>query len=528
MCPVRLIAVSIAVGLLLVGGQQAVADELPPDSWLMPFEVNHRPRPSGGLLPIIEIKSQTEVYDFMWQSFVASVWPWKNGGSRGEPDRDGKLAPWNTGEESQGPVVWQTYRRPATVFIKPKFWPISWDDPAPELLCTESGVGSGDQVIIPSEDRIIGTSTNYSNNFDALNQPFIQANYPTGPVLDQNRNYLRYEVGLNQSYFSYIKFFRYYNPKRQEKSVKRYMKFVEKNGKAPPPSNKRSAKYFQGLPNGLEPYLVDFFALPDYALHGIVEWKAAWKILEEGDALNRFYWRYVFFVNPDGTCEGPVKAGLVAFHIHRVTPFGHIGTTFEQVDNTRLQPEYSKSEMFPEAAELPETPNLNPGGDVAYDNGYQVCDPLGIDCESGLRGLLPKNFKQGDPIPPKTQRPFTNIVRQVEIPEDVQEVNAKWRKRLAGTVWFYYQMIGTQNKNLNIEPNPNLGPGVIGAQSSNTTNLINTALESYTQKGWSCALCHQNAFPLGVSLPFPPFEQNFAPLHTISFLLQTAKSNKDN
>ena len=85
-------------------------------------------------------------------------------------------------------------------------------------------------------------------------------------------------------------------------------------------------------------------------------------------------------------------------------------------------------------------------------------------------------------------------------------------------------MIGTQNPNIT-EPNPHLGPGVIGAQASNVNNLINTTLESYTQRGWSCAQCHQNAFPQGVTLPLPPIEQEYAPLHIISFLLRNARSN---
>jgi hypothetical protein len=60
---------------------------------------------------------------------------------------------------------------------------------------------------------------------------------------------------------------------------------------------------------------------------------------------------------------------------------------------------------------------------------------------------------------------------------------------LKESVWFYYQLIGTQNPNLNDKPNGHLGPGVIGAQASNVQNLINTTLESYTQKGVQlCAL----------------------------------------
>jgi hypothetical protein len=69
-------------------------------------------------------------------------------------------------------------------------------------------------------------------------------------------------------------------------------------------------------------------------------------------------------------------------------------------------------------------------------------------------------------------------------------------------------------------------PGVVGAQASSTNNLINATLESYTQEGWSCGRCHQNAFPLGVSLPLPPIQQEYDVLRTISFVLQNARSHR--
>ena len=246
----------------------------------------------------------------------------------------------------EGPVVWESYLRPNEVFIKPKKWPIYWDDEPDTLQALCPPVEGMQPPIISS------FSTNYSSNSDGLNQPFTHSNYPTGPVADQNGNYLRYEVGLNQSYFTYVGHFRYFKPRTQKRSVERYIHYVQKHGEAPPASVKRDAKYFQELPKGAESYLDD---LPDYARQGIVEWKAAWKILDGDDIPERFYRHYAYFMNPDGTCTGPFKVGLVGFHIHRYTPFGHVGATFEQVDNTDLQPAYSRRQVFG-AAGLPHTP----------------------------------------------------------------------------------------------------------------------------------------------------------------------------
>ena len=511
----------ILAGCLLSSGvASASTDPLPPDSWLLPFDVNVRDKPPIPLpdsTPPLPVFTQQEIYEFMWQSFIALNWPHKDGGSRGEPDTQKSLAPWSDTFESAGPVVWETYRRPDQVFLPPKLWPFSWDDELPQEVC------------FPGSDPAIKVlnvnATDYSESADGINQPFTQAHYPTGPVLDQNKHYLRYEVTLNQSYFSYIKHFKYFNPKKQIRAVKAYINFVEKFDKAPPPLRPgtpgRFAKFFQPLPNGNEEYLTRIFQLPRYALQGITEVKAAWKVLDGDDVHGRFYRRQVFFLNPNGECTGPHLVGLVGFHIHRVVPFGtggfdHVGATFEQVDNVSLTPDDSP---FP----LPPHPSLNPGLDSdsppPYSNGYEV------EGQSGFSQLIPEPLPDGKDLPPIADRPITNVSRVVPIPADVQEVNTKFRDMLQGSVWNFYEMIGTDNPNLNDGDNPNLGTGILGAQTANTQNLMNTTLESYTQSGWSCSRCHLNAFPQGVTLPFPSFEEKFKALHVISFLLLNAQSH---
>jgi len=477
---------------------------------IMPFDV-------GQDMPgdPVDLVDQASVYNFMWETFVALNWPQdqRRRAGRAEPDGSGDLAPWG-GTGSPPPAVWQSYLRPGQVFVAPKDWPVKWDAPTEPAKCSNIDA-SGFLVISPN-------STNYDDgNSDGMNQPFTQATYATGPIIDQNGNYLRFEVGLNQAYFTYVGHYRYYVPKRQEKAVRRFIAYVQDEQQAPPKEDNPKTPYFQPLPNGTEGYLQH---LPDYALQGIAEWKAAWKILDGDDKPERFFRQTAVFLNPDGTCTQPVTAGLVGFHIHRVTPnFNHIGATFEQVDNTLLQPAYSAAAVAG-AAELPAHASLNPGTTVApvYDNGYQVCDSNGQNCEGGIGGNLPALVKDKTPLP--SAPPIVNVARQVPIPDDVQAVNAEWRDRLKGKALFYYQLIGTQNRSLR-EPNPTLGPGTLGSQVSSTNNLINTTLESYTQAGWSCALCHQNATPLGVGLPLPPFGEAYEALRTISFLLQNAQHN---
>ncbi|MFC6979934.1 hypothetical protein [Microbulbifer taiwanensis] len=116
--------------------------------------------------------------------------------------------------------------------------------------------------------------------------------------------------------------------------------------------------------------------------------------------------------------------------------------------------------------------------------------------EAGVAGVIPLAYKEGDTLVPAADREVVNVSRVTPIPRDVQLVNHKYQSLLRDSVWSYYQLIGTQNKNLR-EPNRHLGPGIPGPQHSNVQNLVNTTLETYTQKGFSCARCHLNAFPQG-------------------------------
>lgn len=161
----------------------------------------------------------------------------------------------------------------------------------------------------------------------------------------------------------------------------------------------------------------------------------------------------------------------------------------------------------------------NFGRPARYPNGYEV------NGEAGKAGVIPLPYKEGDVLIPKKEREMVNVSRVTPIPREVQRVNHKYQGLLRDSVWSYYQLIGAQNKNLR-EPNPHLGPGIPGPQRSNVQNLVNTTLETYTQKGFSCARCHLNAFPHGVR-SFPPYENRFEDLHVMSFLLLNAKAGSD-
>ena len=493
---------SILLILFFIPLNATAANRLPDKPWIMPFDVNERYRPSTIANKQLHQPTQEDMYEFAWQTFIALNWPYKTGAERGAPDSNSNLAGiFNTDEPNQV-VVWETYMSPSSVFIAPQEWPVEWVQP--------------DFVGL----QRIAKPPCYSGNYaygkpfaPGINQPYTSANVPTGPVVDQNKKYLRVEVTLSQPYFEYIKRFQYYDADTQTQAVENFINYANKYNAAP--DDPQDFSIFQPLPNGKEAYIMP---LKNYAQQGMTEIKAAWKVLktdgEDADIPGRYFRRTLQFPQPDGSLSEPTLMGLVGLHLHRVTPFGHLPSTFEHVDNVSLH------KKRPDPLPLPDHPALNPGKafghPVSYPNGYEV------DGKGGEAGVIPLPYKAGDSLKPADDREAVNVSRVTPIPREVEAINKKYQKILKDSVWSYYQLIGTQNKNLNT-PNDHLGPGIPGPQQSNVQNLVNTTLETYTQKGFSCASCHLNAFPHGVN-SFPPYEKRFEDLHVMSFLLLNAKS----
>lgn len=486
--------------VLCVGGAgdlSAKDERLPP--YLLPFDLDPPcPAPGQSALPR---PTQADAYRFAWDSFIALNWPHAPGGKPGQPDASGRLAPIDHAAVSPGPVVWQSYPTPGKVFGQPSG-------------CASAPPADG----VPVIDHLAAGYTRHLA--DGINQPYTHANHPTGPLADLNGNFLRVQVTMSPSFARYVHFFKYQDPEVQRNAVKAFLAYVESHPNAPPPLKPgEDPVYFEPLPTGTEFYLREDGNLGSYNVRGLTEVKAAWKVLEPHgdfpDVVSRFYRRKIRFCLPDGTLSEPTLVGLVGLHVHRVTPScGHLASTFEHVDNTRV------ARLPCDRTRRPTHPNLNPGPRSAapppYANGYQV------DGKQGVAGLIPDPILKGAPLP---QAPRTFVSRVVAVPAEVKAINRRYQNGplLRNSVWRYYRLIGAQNRNLDAG-NRHLGPGLAGAQASNTQNLINTTLETYTQRGYSCARCHVNALPVGVTTP-PPFEEKYSRLRVASFLLLRAARN---
>jgi hypothetical protein len=105
------------------------------------------------------------------------------------------------------------------------------------------------------------------------------------------------------------------------------------------------------------------------------------------------------------------------------------------------------------------------------------------------------------------------VCRQNAIPVAVQQLNASWQKKLAGTVWANYELLDTMNPP---PPGQQGFPIPVTNVPVNLQTLANTSMETYVQKT-SCLTCHANAFPENA-----PHTSEF---QVFSFLLGNADSS---
>ena len=472
-------------------------------------------------------EAQYAYYDYMWKSFIAVNWPnvpLKVEGNkivegfRGEPDTQTSIVD-QTGTDPLRLSVWETYREPSTeVFLDPSQWNNfpNWNTPRQ----LPSNINSQKAKNIAKRGETIRSLKNYDGLTEYavdINQPYFFP-YKTGPLIDQKGNFVRYEVGVNQAFFSYIKHFQYYDAEQQKNAVAYSVSHPDADAQS---LNAPINEAFQRPPHGNEDYLTD---LPPFAQQGLVDVKAAWRVLTNDDRRERYLHRQII----DG--NGQIKEmGLVALHILRFVltpqPDGsqkpiYIASTFEQVDNVSSNDPHIK-------------PSFNDGSspsEVQKSYGFEGAIPPQARKENPAR-QKPVDIYRVTPIEgsniPCSESSFTK--KTCVLPYSVTAINKRYQKLLGSSVFSYYQLIGTENvrpdRPLNFNDAKQLemfnGPeGLKTGVYTNTSNLINSALESYTQKNFSCILCHAFARPQGV--PPQALEDNRFKIAT--FLLNIAKS----
>jgi hypothetical protein len=119
--------------------------------------------------------------DFSWRSFIALAWPARDG-QRGAPDSGLTL-----GGAPGRPTVFETFKSEWELFQKDGRDPKDWNEYGGLVPCEVPALAFGDIVLAPSLkfDNIV-----QSGGF--------------GPLLAQNRTFVRYTSGFNETFFRHI------------------------------------------------------------------------------------------------------------------------------------------------------------------------------------------------------------------------------------------------------------------------------------------------------------------------------------
>ncbi len=246
--------------------------------------------------------------DFSWRSFIAMVWPNANG-ERGSADTSLTVGSLTDIEHSQWRArVFETYKSLWEIFNTPGANPAPWD-------IYDSGTHNACLANTKFGDLVLASFSKFSD--------IGQAGFGnlTGPLIAQNRTYVRYLTSFNKAEFDQIL------------TKKLYLR--------------------KNLPPNAPAVTFD---------NGAIDLKSAWIEMKDVVHPERYYRRTALVLDPaNGSCS-EVTVGLVGLHIVQKTPSRPqwIWTTFEQIDNVPPQlPGALPQFMFNDGTGTP-MPNKNP------------------------------------------------------------------------------------------------------------------------------------------------------------------------
>lgn len=268
----------------------------------------------------------------------------------------------------------------------------------------------------------------------------------SGPLIDQNGAYARFEILVNQPMYGYIVRNKLYSKQQQ-------LNFTG-------PVIFPAGQVTSGSSGSI----------------GSIVIKASWKVIGKGDDPTRFHTVAGYVYNPALTSP-PTPAsctratlGLVGLHIvHKtVNDPEWLWSTFEQVDNV------------PTAGVKP------------IASHYSFNDPTCALATCAVNAPVPKPW-----VPSQTSSFHSQIVRttsldkpQAGMQAQTNKLNAAFRGILGSTVWSNYELITTQWPTTPNDPVKKFG-------SPFPLNAANSTMETYVQGNApldsSCMACHGNA-----------------------------------
>lgn len=392
-----------------------------------------------------------------WQMFLALNWPTNN---------QGKASP-RLEDTNFGPPHWTLWHNSSTIFQ---------DNGAPPAACGKSiaalgltltrdlarpvsrGLPAFHSVAAatanPRTTRYLGVISavgelNAANLGGDIQQAF------TGPLIDQNGNFVFYEIMIDPNEVTYLCDHKLYN-------INGEVDFTKAGGKV-------------DMPTGH----------PAQDWSGSFELKLGWKVLEPGkDAPSRFFVEDALIMDqgPDGKpVQRSVKIGLVGLHIgHKSeTSPQWIWATFEQVDNLDVDP------------------IAHPKLHASFNDA--TC-PI---CATNIAPVSNKDAN-GNIVYPRIP---VQVSRAIPIPGDKVALNAQVAAALGKSVWRNYQLIDTQWPTDPSAPpaawDSGLAQAVANKPGGNPTPvfLTNITMETYFQSGNQPACKQEEAVPTTANCP---------------------------
>jgi len=209
--------------------------------------------------------------DYSWRAFIGLVWPAK-AGERGMPDAAAKLS------EKGRPLVFETFKSDWEIFQPQGAAPSAWEAVGGQNPCKLANLTSADLVLAAF------------SKFNNLGQAGF-GHQLVGPLVAQNRTYVRFQTAFNKIEFDQID------------QGKLYLR-----------DNLKGTMTFQP---------------------GAIDVKAAWIDMKDIAHPERFYAREAYLLDLETETCSKTKVGLVGLHIVQKTPSRPqwIWSSFEQVDN---------------------------------------------------------------------------------------------------------------------------------------------------------------------------------------------------
>lgn len=377
---------------------------------------------------LLAIQGDFDIYS--WNTFIALNWP---------PGPDGNGDPNKTiGQNGDNDTVWEHYRNVDNVFLPGGAKP-TYNGPGTVPTQCKASYKPGMKIIT----QVGKTPTVLT----AFSQPFN-----TGPIIDQNGNYTRFEILVNKPMFDYILQNTLYS-KAGQKVFSGAVKFP------------------CGVLNGPE---------------GAIMVKAAWKVIDPADKA-RFHSQTVLVYSPasqnpkyPASCSTKTM-GLVGLHVgHKTTSASQwLWSTFEHVDNVPTEADVASGKLKAK---------------------YNYYDPKCPASKCPPNQVPPRPW-----IPTQVSAFHSQIVRMNMFKgnefafESAAARNADALKLLLGvsssSVWQNYELISTMWPTNTGQCQATPGDP-LGTPAPNF--LANTTLETYIQGmvpnvSSNCIECHNNA-----------------------------------